>query len=198
MQRRFPQQTAMAAVGGATGGTTIGLSVADDSLGHDMGVVLLPIACVTIVAMHTFRRWLKTHDEQTRRAYDELAQRRLRLDEEHANRLRQLTKREAEFARESATRRTHVAGMARHLGEILIALGKERHARATLQEEYDELADDFNQLVQETMQDRTDRFARTPAETRSVPRLIKCSTIKVPERRRGEPTPAVDGARDHV
>ncbi|MDX3072792.1 hypothetical protein [Streptomyces sp. MI02-7b] len=110
--------------------------------------------------------------EQTWRAYGELAQRRLRPDEEHGDRLGQLAEREAEFVKEPATRPIHVTGMAMRLGETPIAPGKERHARTTLREGYDQLADEFNQLVQETTQDRTAPFTRTPAEARPVPRLI--------------------------
>ncbi|MDX2813333.1 hypothetical protein PV410_12320 [Streptomyces sp. PA03-5A] len=202
MQRRFPQSTVTAAVGGLTGGTAIGLAVADDApTAHDISVVLLPVAFVTAVATRSMQRWLRRRDEQTREAYSELAERRIRLDKEHGERLTQLAEREAKLTQSHSARSGSVAILAKYIGDTLGTLARERAQREQLQRDYETLAGEYNDLVQEAMQERADRFNRTaPPEARpGVPRLVhaRSPVVGTPSRRRGERSPA-DGTRDRV
>jgi len=201
MPRRTPQRTTIAAVGGLAGGTALGVTVGDDfhidgEIG-EIGGILLPIVCLTAFAMRGTRKWIANHDRHTQDAYAELAERHRRLDEEHAARTADLASREKRLTREAETRQAHIVSLAYHMGKMLCALGLERARRTDLQEKYEDLASDYNAMVQRTMQERADRFTGRIV----IPRPGSSPWLGRPfpaSERHTEQEPPADGTRGHI
>ncbi|MYX33466.1 MULTISPECIES: hypothetical protein [unclassified Streptomyces] len=169
---------------------------------HDISVVLLPVAFVGAIATRSMQRWFRRRDAQTQDAYRELAERRVRFDEECSRRTAELAEREVKLTQATAYRSGSVAILAKHIGDTLGILAKERARREELEEQYAELAGEYNQLVQETLEERAARFSKiAPPEARpGVPRLVHARSPVLGSsapRRGGRGTPA-DSARDHV
>lgn len=169
-------KTTIAALSGMAVGVALTLATTD-GLGDNAvgGVTLLisvrlfPMVAVTVIAMVALKRWMNGHEARNRQELTDLTEARRRLEEEHGSRLRELATREAALNRSASTWDTILVGLARRLDEAESAYQDERYVRGELQQDYDELAADHNQLIQQVIQERADAFNRRTAPVSADP-----------------------------
>ncbi|MGC4947804.1 hypothetical protein ACLQ2N_16605 [Streptomyces sp. DT224] len=133
-------------------------------------VRLFPGLCITLVSLAVLRRWMVRHDTRTRAEYAALAEERRQYGDEYQRRSAELYAREQRLAGMSEHASWQMLNLTNRLSETLLALTASRRELAELQADYDELANDHNQVIRETLQERADVFSRRrPAPSRPTP-----------------------------
>ncbi|MFD8820847.1 hypothetical protein ACFV1C_00510 [Streptomyces sp. NPDC059605] len=115
------------------------------------GTTALTIGTLIGIAL-LIRRWVVQHSETVRRDLERVAAERRAME---------TTARVVE--RQTEINQIRILGVERRLDETLNELSRERGQRLKAERELTELADEYNQLVRETLQAGYDRFAK-PAE----------------------------------
>ncbi|MFD6935311.1 hypothetical protein ACFWAP_04015 [Streptomyces goshikiensis] len=130
---------------------------------------ILPTLTCTLLGVHLLRGWLEKHTAQTQQEHATAAAERNRFAGE-------MTKRMAEIAqREKALNAASTDSEAR-MSKLLALLLEEREARAKLQQEHDEVTEDYNRVVSDSLQQYADTFRRrvgTPAEPAKEAHLLR-------------------------
>ena len=211
----MPRSTAIASASGLTAGIAITVAAADGiPAGSISALALLAVlhvgapACITFIGMVVMRRWNTSHEESIRQELTELADQRRCWEADYARRAAELSAREDRLNRVSDDGQAQLSSLAKRLDETLAALTEERQSRAQLQQEFDELAADHNAVIQDTLRERAEIFARRSWTAAAV--LPGASTIpspaaperrpeprRLPEHRPEHGRPA-EGVRDHV
>lgn len=218
----MPGRTTTAAISGVAVGalTTIALTgeEPEETWMSDlvtMGAWFFATVCITLVATTALRNWMRAHDEHNRASLDEIARQRTALIEATQNRIAELNQREQRLNKQADVAGAHVMSLASRLDEALTRNTQLKRQHADLKREYEALALDHNTLIRETLQERSDRFARrTASPARPVPEsparpyvepAADCAPVTplplratVPAGRTAEPTQhdrAAEGAR---
>lgn len=163
----MPGRTTVAALCGLGAGITLTIATVEAYRPDHVGSVLLftaarllPMIGVTVVGLAVLRRWLDAHEWRTEQRLTSAAQLRQQYTAEYTRRLRILEAREAQLNRSAEAARGQLSSLAQRLDEALAARAQEQRKVLQLQEEYDLLARDWNQLVVETYRDRYALFNR--------------------------------------
>ncbi|MFK0063439.1 hypothetical protein ACIQTN_29940 [Streptomyces werraensis] len=165
----------IASVSGLTAGVAATVAITGQGPTSDAGGVVLMMAawlaamvCVTVVAMAALRKWLNAHEDRTRAAAQQVAIERTAFMEATERRGRELHEREERLNKRAEQISAYVVGIARRLDEAVTRNTHLERQLAEVTKAYEELADDHNRLVRETLQERTDRFERrlVPPTTR--------------------------------
>jgi hypothetical protein len=127
-----------------------------------MATRLAAMVCTTAVALATLRRWIRAHDQRTQQVAEQVAQERAAYVQEGERRARELADREDRLNRRAESVSAYVMGIARRLDEALTRTSHLERELADLTTRYEELAEDHNRLIRETLQERADRFGRRP------------------------------------
>lgn len=192
-------------IAGAAGGGVLVGSVAveavdsDDSWSPDFSGVL-PMLCVTTIAVATLKRWLNNHEARTRASIEEF------LTVRHQARERELDERELAVERRERRidRREYIAtlrvrSVADRLDMTLDELARQRMEKEQLQNDYREVAADHDKLIQQLILDGADRFTRRAEGTVRIP--APAGNDSGPRRgkghRRGPSSLGVVPAREH-
>lgn len=181
----MPARTTIATLSGLTAGIALTLVAVDDvSPGGFGGVLLesaavfLPLVCVALIGQVALWRWFTSRAERTHQEVSvDLNEQRRVLNEEFTRWSAELDTREERVTQSSENGRKQLLNSAQRLDEALTTLSDERKARTTLQAEFDELAQDYNTVVKELIQDRADTFRWR----QSAPRAAR--TAPLPEAR---------------
>ncbi|MDI9836204.1 hypothetical protein [Streptomyces sp. KAU_LT] len=115
--------------------------------------------------MAALRKWINAHDQSTRAAAEQMARERRAFVEASALRARELNEREARLTKQAEQVNAYVLGVARRLDEALTRNTRLESDLSALTRSYEELAEDHNRLIRETLQERVDRFQRRPVPT---------------------------------
>lgn len=169
--------TAIAWMGGILTGIAITAATATlqgRPLGEPVQLLLLhnvvPVTVCTGVTLAVLRRWLARHSAEARREQVNSAQQR-------ADFQKAMKKREDDLARrEESVNRTAVVAQVR-ISQTLQALVDEKAVNDALRAEYDELAEEYNRVVVDALQQSADLFrpratAAEPAEFVAAAPLI--------------------------
>ncbi|WP_432001535.1 hypothetical protein [Streptomyces sioyaensis] len=132
----------------------------NDSLFGPLAVRVLPlVACAAIIAV-IVRRWLYGIVRQARAEMTAAAADRASCEKRMTKREQDVEQAEEKLRHTKANVAKLVALATERLEDAQSTLDAERSARSELQGEYDELANDYNQLVTETLQQRANFFKR--------------------------------------
>ncbi|MER5699667.1 hypothetical protein ACWDBO_37470 [Streptomyces mirabilis] len=192
-------------IAGAAGGGVLVGSVAveaadsEESWSPDFSGVL-PMLCVTTIAVTTLKRWLNNHEARTRASIEEF------LTIRHQARERELDEREQAVARREKRidRREYIAtlrvrSVAHRLDLTLDELARQRMENEQLRNDYREVAADHDKLIQQLILDGADRFTRRGEGTVRIPGPAgnDSGPRRSTEHRRGPSSLAVVPAREH-
>jgi hypothetical protein len=132
-----------------------------------LGAWFFATVCITLIATGAMRKWMEARDEHNRAALDEIARQRTALIEASERRMAQLNEREQRLNKQAEVAGAHVMSLASRLDEALTRSSALERQKADLTKQYEDLARDHNTLIRETLQERSDRFARraVPAST---------------------------------
>lgn len=198
----MPARTIIAAVSGLAAGIALTLVAVDGlspggfgKIALDTSVRFFPLVCVAVIAHVALRRWYGTHVERTRQdVVSELHEQGRVLSEQLIRRCAELDAREEWLDRSAANGQIQLLNSVKRLDEMHTALTAERQQRADLQKEFDELAGEYNSVVQQLMQDRASMFSRRNPVTRAprVPAPPPEHASKALEPSRATPHPSAD------
>ncbi|MCX5326370.1 hypothetical protein [Streptomyces sp. NBC_00120] len=151
----MPYRTAIAAAGGVVAGSVLTWATISQILEDPPDSLLLPLAvrigvptiCALLTAGFVVRKWLDRHTEQIRSMIGEVVQQRGPVPgEAGAGPLDELPNRSSPS----------------HLSGITVGLAVQLHSAEEkaerLQDDFDELAEDYNALVTDTLQQGADLF----------------------------------------
>ncbi|MEU6929039.1 hypothetical protein AB0A05_07725 [Streptomyces sp. NPDC046374] len=129
---------------------------------------VLPTLTCTLLGLHIMRGWLEKHTEQTRQQHATAAAERNHFAGE-------MTKRLAEIAQREKALNAATSDSEARMGQLLALVLEEREARAQLQAEHDEVTEEYNRVVSDSLQQYADTFrprAGAPAEPEREAHLI--------------------------
>ncbi|MET9321900.1 hypothetical protein ABZX75_17160 [Streptomyces sp. NPDC003038] len=171
----MPCRTTIATLCGFGAGITLTLAATQKFKPEDVGAVLLfsagcliPMIAVARVALGTVKRWIIRHEYRVKGQLTDLTATRQRLSEEHDRRLREVEAREARLNRSVEIYNSQLVRLAQRLDEALAGQQYERRVRADLQEEFDQLATEYNALVVEVLRERAAKFGRGTGRSSSA------------------------------
>ncbi|MFJ7592457.1 hypothetical protein ACIQZO_34830 [Streptomyces sp. NPDC097617] len=130
---------------------------------------VLPTLTCTLLGLHIMRGWLEKHSEQTRQEHTTAAVERTRFAGE-------MTKRMTEIAQREKALNAAANDSEARMGQLLHLVLEEREARARLQDEHDEVTDDYNRVVSDSLQQYAETFrprVAHPAEPAKEAHLIR-------------------------
>ncbi|MGX1301435.1 hypothetical protein RKD35_002923 [Streptomyces albogriseolus] len=163
----MPGRATIASVSGLATGVAATVAVTGHGPESDAGGVVLMMAawlaamvCVSVVSMATLRKWINAHDDRTRTTAQQVAMERTTFIEASERRGRELHEREERLNKRAEQVSAYVVGIARRLDEALTRTAHLERQLAEVAKAYEELAEDHNRLIRETLQERTDRFER--------------------------------------
>lgn len=172
----MPQRTTIASASGLIVGITATIAVTGDAPGNGaladifmMSAWFFAMVCVTAVALTALKRWLAAHDARNRGQIDQLARERHAFVEATARRVRELNEREERLTQQAEATGSHLMSLARRLDQALTDNTQLERKLADLTEQHEDLAREYNALVRETLQERSDRFAKKPVITSTRP-----------------------------
>ncbi|WP_030672199.1 hypothetical protein [Streptomyces sp. NRRL B-1347] len=149
----------------------------------DTATSILPVLCVTTVAVTTLRRWIHQQDQRTREAFASLASRHAQREDDLTQRERIITEREKAADCREQVAELRLRSLSDRLDRTLNDLADVRQRYDGLRVDYDEVNAAHNRLVMQALIDGACRFA--PSTDGTAPEL---SPVK--SRRSGTPPPA--------
>lgn len=179
----MPKRTviAFAAASGLIAGVASTATLTDDNRPRNAVTDLLlpllaeviPVACLTVISMRIIRRWLDSYTASTRKELQAADQQRQEISRSIDRRLTELARRESALKRhEAATTR------------LRQALDEQRQIITELTAERDDLAEDYNVIVCQTLQQAADKFRlRPPAASDGNPAPCVPLSARPPNRR---------------
>ncbi|MFD4315078.1 hypothetical protein [Streptomyces sp. NPDC058548] len=165
----MPGKTAIASLCGLAAGVAITTASSRRQRGGIGELLLtlaehaLPSAALMLVGLAVAKRWLSAHHDRNRLDITSIADARRRLADEYTAQMRAFATREQELASTAESQRAPLASLAQRLDEAGGLLKTEQLARTQLQNDFDELAAEHNELVLSVMQERANRFAHHKA-----------------------------------
>lgn len=189
----MPGKTMIASLCGVAVGIAVAMSADAIPTGGAAAVAVrvftrfFPLLCVTLIVLGAMRRWTASYDHKSRKLFQALADERTKFREECRLRAAKLDAREQRINRTAESDGHQLRSSAARLTEALRSLADEREKYASLEMHYNELVDDYNQVVLEAMQDRSDRFRR-PAVTLRSPGGLPYSALRVSPELASEPS----------
>ncbi|MEV6738601.1 hypothetical protein AB0N14_17400 [Streptomyces sp. NPDC051104] len=166
----MPQRTTIASASGLVVGIASTLIVTGDVPGSDsagqtaiMVAWFFAMVCVTVVASAAMKKWIKSLDERNRNQLDQIARERTAFAEACERRTAELNEREERLNRKAQASGAHMMSLARRLDQALTRNGQLEDQLSEVTHEYADLAREHNALITETLQERSDRFARKTA-----------------------------------
>ncbi|MFF5968149.1 hypothetical protein ACFY64_31400 [Streptomyces collinus] len=198
MQRPSSQSTTVAVVGVSTLGGGAGLAASDGDLASAHGLAL-PLACLAAATAGVVRRYIAHQERRVRELFTGLAR-------EHAERERKLDRREADLdEREEALERSlslaelRVANVHARMDIMLDERAEDRLAYTELQNEYMQLAHEYNEVLLESAGERPEEQAhQSPVAVGQTTSAGNSGPRPIPGRRGPRPLLSViDGQRDH-
>lgn len=169
----MPERALFASVSGLAAGVAATIAVTGQGPDNHAGGIVLTMAAglaamvsVTVVAMAAVRKWLTDHDERTLNTAKQIAIERSTFIEASERQARELAAREERLNRQAEQISAYVMGIARRLDEALTRNSHLDRQLTDLTKAYEELSEDHNRLVRETLQERAARFQRRPASSR--------------------------------
>lgn len=158
----MPRQTAIASGSGLIAGVAITTALVSDFPEHPLGdllfpllALLAPLVCLFLIAGRVIRRWLDDYTDATRRELDAAAEQRRLFHKDMDTRLAEINRREEAVSRA-------VAASEQRYQQLSQALTEERTQQARLRDEHEELIQDYNRVVTDTLQQSADLFHPRP------------------------------------
>ncbi|MFF1834138.1 hypothetical protein ACFVXE_08025 [Streptomyces sp. NPDC058231] len=141
---------------------------------HAVGGTTAVTIAALVAGILVIRRWLIQHNVTMRRDLESLATER-RLVEDIAR----------QVERQTATNQLRIESIQKRLDETLNQLSAERGQHAVTQRELREVTEEYNLLIQETLQSSADRFTRGP-QIRGLTGVPSRQRARIPNTARGE------------
>ncbi|MCY0947999.1 hypothetical protein [Streptomyces sp. H27-S2] len=116
---------------------------------------------LAVIALALAKKWINAHEARTQGQLNDMAELRRQLDEDHGRRLLEIQAREERLNRFSDAHNSQLVSLAQRLDEALAGQQTERHLRAVLQTEFDQLAAEHNALIMEVLRERAAAFTRS-------------------------------------
>ncbi|MFE0766138.1 hypothetical protein [Streptomyces smyrnaeus] len=172
------RKTAIASASGMATGVVFTVVAVDGVPSHGAAGLFLPLAVRifpliigVIVITCAFRNWMDRFAAQVKAEREASAEQRRQEEERLRQRAEHLDRREGALNHATEAAQGRLALLTKKLEESHVALLAERDARNRLQTDYDELAEDYNRMVTDTLQQRADFFNRptAPADPATPP-----------------------------
>ncbi|MDH6189214.1 hypothetical protein EES44_24725 [Streptomyces sp. ADI96-15] len=163
-----------------------------------LAVRVFPLIVGVVIVVCAFETWMDKFAAQIKADGEASARQRLREEERLRQRAEHLDRREDALNRATEAAEGRLALLTKSLEEARVALLAEKKDRGVLQADFDELAEDYNRMVTDTLRQRANFFARpaAPADPAAPPAPVH--HILVPQRDGGAARPVLRDAADPV